>query len=199
MYRLRHRIYVEQRGWTALRRTDGREVDQFDTDEAVYLLGIDRAGAVTGGVRLVPTTQPHLMRDVFPHIVTLGAVPRDQRVYEWTRYFLAHEPAGRTERRRQSGELLVAMFEYGLAVGLTHYSLVCDTFFLSMMQEAKWHVLPLGEPTPYAEGTCIAVIFEVSDAVLTTTRDVRGVLGPVLTFSLHPPPFAENEAVRIAA
>ncbi len=42
MHRIRHRIYVEGRGWKALRKSDGREVDEFDTDDAVYLLGLSR-------------------------------------------------------------------------------------------------------------------------------------------------------------
>jgi acyl-homoserine lactone synthase len=187
MYRVRHRIYVDGRGWSGLRRADGRERDEFDTEHAVYLLGLDEEGTVTGGSRLVPTTQPHLMRDVFAHIVTRGEIPHDERIVEWTRYFLTQEPADRTKRRREAGMLLCAMFEYGLLTGLTHISLVCDTFFLPMMEEARWNVMPLGDPTAYREGVCVAVIFEVSRAVLASTRAARGVSGPALFFSPYPP------------
>lgn len=187
MYRIRHRIYVEGRRWRALERPDGREIDAFDTHDAVYLLGLSDSGTVTAGTRLTPTTKPHLMRDVFPHIVTLGAIPQDELTYEWTRYFLTNEPAERTERRKAAGELLCAMFEFGLAKGLKRFSLVCDTFFLPMMREARWAITPLGVPTPYAEGICIAILFEVSQAALQSTRDVRGVPGPVLRYAPHPP------------
>ena len=34
-FRLRHDIYVKQRKWMALDRPDGREIDQFDTEDAV--------------------------------------------------------------------------------------------------------------------------------------------------------------------
>ncbi len=187
MYRIRHHLYVERRGWSALRREDGREIDQFDTADAVYLLGLDETGAVTGGTRLIPTTAPHLMRDVFAHAVTLGEIPCSDSVFEWTRYFLTREPEDRTARRRQAGELLCAMFEFGLAHGLSHFSLVCDTFFLPMFHEAQWAIKLLGVPTPYAEGTCIALTFECSREALMSTREVRGVAGPVLTKTAHPP------------
>lgn len=187
MYRIRHRIYVDGRGWGALRRDDGREIDEFDTPDAVYLLGLDECCEVTGGTRLIPTTRPHLMRNVFAHAVSLGTIPDSESVYEWTRYFLASEPAGRTTRRRQAGELLCAMFEFGLAQGLTHFSLVCDTFFLPMFHEARWNIRLLGAPTPYDEGTCIALLFEVSHEALLSTREVRGVCGPVLTKTSRPP------------
>jgi len=199
MYRIRHRIYVEGRGWSGLRKPDGREVDEFDTADAVYLLGLDAGGAVTAGSRLVPTKKPHLMRDVFPHLVTNCQVPQNDRIYEWTRYFLTSEPAGRAARRRASGELLCAMFEYGLAAGLTHFSLVCDTFFLPMFREARWKITELGAPAAYAEGICIAVTFEVSEAVLDSTREVRGVCAPSLAFSMRPPPFYASQLDHIAA
>lgn len=199
MYRLRHRIYVKGRGWSALAKPDGREIDQFDTDDAVYLLGLDEDGRVQSGVRLVPTTGPHLMRDVFPHALSWGRVPNDERIYEFTRYFLTQESGDREERRRAAGENLCALFEFGLARGLTHISLVCDTFFMPSMLECGFKVHPLGLPTPYDEGTCIAVIFEVSEDVLRSTRCARGVRGPVLTFSPLPPPNARAFDAAIAA
>ena len=161
MFRIRHDIYVRRRGWKALARPDGREIDQFDTDDAVYLLGLDEAGHVTSGLRLVPTTKPHLIRDVFPHAVTWGRIPSDEHIYEFTRYFIVGGKIGMRGKRRAAGELLCAMFEYGIAAGLTHISLLCDTFFLPHMLECNWKVHPLGLPTPYDEGTCIAVLFEV--------------------------------------
>lgn len=199
MYRIRHRIYVEGRGWRALARPDRREIDEFDTEDAIYLLGLDSNGRVQSGLRLLPTTGPHLMRDIFPHALTWGRVPNDNRIYEITRYFLTDEPADRGERRRTAGEILCAMFEFGLARGLTHISLVCDTFFMPTMLECGFKVHPLGLPTPYAEGTCIAVLFEVSHDVLANTRRVRGISGSVLTFSPFPPPNAKVYDDAIAA
>src|SRR3954454_14642697 len=61
MYRIRHDIYVGRRVCTALARPDGRDVDQFDTEDAVYLLGLDSFGQVCSGLRLNPTTAPHLI------------------------------------------------------------------------------------------------------------------------------------------
>lgn len=187
MFRIRHDIYVKQRDWTALDRPDGREIDQFDTEAAVYLLGIDATGGVYSGVRLSPTMGPHLIGDMFSHVVTLGDVPRSDAIFEMTRYFVAGHGLTREERRRKGGEVLCAMFEYGLARGLTQFSLLCDTFFMPSMLELKWKVRPLGVPTPYREGSCIAVLFDITHDALERTRAVRDVKGPVLSFSPTPP------------
>src|SRR2546430_12840948 len=85
MFRIRHDIYVGRRGGKALEKPDGRDIDQFDTDNTVYLLGIDSDGSVTAGLRLNPTTGPHLIRDIFPHTVTEGPIPVGDNIYEFTR------------------------------------------------------------------------------------------------------------------
>jgi acyl-homoserine lactone synthase len=66
-FRLRYEIYVKERGWKALERPDGRDIDQFDTDAATYLLALEGRRLI-GGLRVVPTTSPTLMSDVFPQL-----------------------------------------------------------------------------------------------------------------------------------
>src|SRR5690242_10720737 len=101
------------------------------------------------------------------------------------------------KRRQAAGELLVAMFEYGLVIGLNRISLLCDSFFLNTALEMKWRVKPLGLPTKYDEGTCIAILFEVSHEVADSTREVRGVRGPVLAYETAPPPYAANDNAKV--
>jgi len=186
MYRLRHRIYAGRRGWKALQRADGRDVDQFDTEDTIYLLDLTPDGSVTSGLRLNPTTKPHLINTLFPHAVTFDSIPVSDHIHEITRYFVVPERLPRDGRRRAGGALITAMLEYGLMIGLTHISLLCDAFFMSTMLEMRWKVRVLGLPTPYPEGTCIAVIFEVSQEAVANTREVRGVDGPVWIYSADP-------------
>lgn len=198
MFRLRHRIYVEQRGWQRLARTDRREIDQFDTPDATYLLGLDSDGEITAGLRLIPTLKPHLMRDVFSHLVSWGEVPSDPRIYEATRCFVVDDKPSEMAKRA-AGEIFCAAFEYGLSNGLTHISLVCDAFFIPMMLENGWGIRPLGLPMPYDEGTCIAVLIEISARSVLSTRAQRSIAPNPLVFSPTPPPFARPELYPIAA
>src|SRR6185437_16692626 len=183
MFRLRHEIYVGRRGWKALEKADGRDVDQFDTDATVYLLSIDDEGQVTGGLRLNPTTGPHLIRDILPHTVAGEEIPVGEHIYEFTRWFVVKERVSAEENRRVAGELLVAMLEYGKHIGLTHISLCCDAFFWKTMQETRWDVRRLGPITRYPEGKCISVLFEVSDRMIANTRETRDVRGPVWLYA----------------
>ena len=53
VFRLRHKVFVEEMGWKALAKPDGREIDQFDTKHAVHMLYLE-GGEVLGYQRLLP-------------------------------------------------------------------------------------------------------------------------------------------------
>ena len=169
-YRVRHEEYVNGRGWKALARPDGREIDQFDNADATYLLWADGA-EVLGGARLIPTHKPHLMSDVFPHIVTLGSLPRTPRVWELTRLFSTRSGDSQASRRRVTGDVFSAMFELAIAYELEAISIVCDAFFVTRFLSMGLEVKPLGLPTPYAEGICVAVMLP---ATMSQLRIARG-------------------------
>ena len=52
-YRLRHDVFVDELGWSDLKREDGREIDQFDDSRAVHMLCIE-GDRVLGYQRLLP-------------------------------------------------------------------------------------------------------------------------------------------------
>jgi acyl-homoserine lactone synthase len=168
-YLVRYDLYVKGRGWKALDRPDGREIDQFDTLDATYLIWADGL-EVVGGARFVPTDKPHLMSEIFPHIVTFGSVPRNPRVWEITRLFTSRGGKSSANRRSVTGEVFCAMFELGVVRRLEGISVVCDTFFLPRLLEAGIEVKPLGLPTPYDEGTCIACFIPVNLDQLSAAR-----------------------------
>lgn len=168
-YRIRHDLYVNFRGWKALDRPDGREIDQFDNEDARYLIWAD-GSEVVGGARFVPTIKPHLMSEVFPHIVTLGEIPHDPQVWELTRIFTSRGGNSRVNRRRVTLDVFAAMFEVAVEFRLKAISVVCDTFFLPRLLERGIDATPLGLPTPYPEGTCIAIRIPISLEQLAAAR-----------------------------
>src|ERR1700742_3562605 len=85
MFHLRHRIFVEKMGWEALRKNDRLEKDQFDTEDAIYLLLTQDDGTVIGTHRMLPTVKPHLFSEVFPKTCQVKGVQRGEKVLELTR------------------------------------------------------------------------------------------------------------------
>jgi acyl-homoserine lactone synthase len=173
-FRLRHDIFVGERGWEALRRPDGRDIDAYDDDNAVYLLAID-GGRVVGGQRLYPTLIPHMISEVFPHLATRG-VPRAPTIFEWTRYFVVKERRmGRTDCR-----LLAGLQEFCLAEGITEVTAVVEMWWLPRWQQSGFKVRPLGLPAPVGGEACLAASIRISEESLASVRRLGGLRGSCL-------------------
>ncbi len=172
-FRLRHLIYVEERGWHDLRREDGLERDQFDNDNAVHLLAI-RSHEVVGGSRMIRMSHPTLLSEVFPRLVQRGELPRDHASMEWTRMFVA--PAHRTGHgsRSVAGALLCGGMEYCLAVNARQVGGVMDTFWLPLWQRFGWKTRHLGLPEEISGSMTLAAFWDVDQKALDGARAVTG-------------------------
>jgi acyl homoserine lactone synthase len=87
MYRLRSAAFSERLGWDVT-SVEGRETDRFDDLAPTYMIVRDRhqADQALGCWRLLPTTGPYMLRDVFPELLGDVPVPADPRVWEISRY-----------------------------------------------------------------------------------------------------------------
>jgi acyl-homoserine lactone synthase len=184
-HRLRHDVFVGERGWKALERPDGRDVDAFDNRGAIYLLAID-GERIVGGQRLYPTVLPHMLSEVFPYLATRGGVPSAPDVFEWTRYFVVKERRiGRTDCM-----LLAALQQFCLEEGIAQVTAVVETWWLPRWQQAGFKARPLGLPAPVEGEPSLAVAIDISEESLAAVRTKarlpasvlvrRGRIGPVV-------------------
>jgi acyl-homoserine lactone synthase len=178
MYRIRHAIYVKERGWKALDRPDGRDIDQFDTDEAEYLLVLERE-KVVGGMRMVPTLAPTLMSELFPQLCVRPVI-RQSDVLELSRIFVIPERRGDQAKPHVEDMLLCSVMEYGLESGLSQFAIVLETWWLPRLQERGWRVTPLGLPEDIDGMSTIAVAVEVSEESVAHLRNHRNITGQLL-------------------
>ena len=80
MYKLRHTVFAERLKWTSLNNSQ-REINLYDVINPVYLICRDPAGEVVGCWRLLPTTGPYMLKDIFPHL--LWGAPPPERPDTW--------------------------------------------------------------------------------------------------------------------
>lgn len=84
----RHKIFIERLGWQ-LPVENGMERDQFDRKDTLYVIARDGKGAICGCARLLPTTGPYLLGDVFPNLLPDTPTPRDDSIWELSRFAAA--------------------------------------------------------------------------------------------------------------
>lgn len=178
MFRIRYQIYICERGWIELDHENGRERDRFDNPDATYILSFDEEGHVTAGGRFVPTTKPHLLSEVFPHLVVGRPVPRGPTITEWTRIFI--HPAHRDSE--MLGKLVTAKVEYLVKTGATHMTVVSDTFFIPMGLEIGWEWEYLGPPVNDGRDEYVATIMTINEETLARTRSFYGITQDLVVF-----------------
>jgi N-acyl-L-homoserine lactone synthetase len=88
LLRYRYRVFVERLGWN-VPTEDGMEFDEFDREDTVYVVARDRWGRINGCSRLLPTSKPYLLAEVFPQLMNGQALPRRHDTWEISR-FTAH-------------------------------------------------------------------------------------------------------------
>jgi N-acyl-L-homoserine lactone synthetase len=111
----RHKVFVEQLGWE-LQTQDGMELDQFDRPDTVYVVAQDDKGHISGCARLLPTTRPYLLLEVFPQLLNGLLPPSSLEVWELSR-FAAVDLNNSTSTQGQ--------FSSPIAIGLLRKSIAC--------------------------------------------------------------------------
>jgi N-acyl-L-homoserine lactone synthetase len=178
MHEDRKRVFVDTLGWDIPH--DGVfEIDRYDNDAAEYLILQDsRTHRHLGSVRLLRTTGPHMLADVFPFLCE-GDVPRGPHIGEITRLIVSPSVPYR-ERQAVRNQVARATIEYALMTGIEKFTAVCEMSMLSQILASGWRVDPLGLPQ-CVDGSMIgALILHVEANSISKTRDTWRHPGPAL-------------------
>lgn len=188
-FRARHRIYVEEKAWRDDDQT-GVEIDQFDTDDATYLIGVID-GRVMTGTRLIPTDRPHLLSEVFPHMCATPT--RSPRVAEWTRGFIIPEFREKGIGPIK-GQFCATVMEYCLKEGIEQIGGVQDLYWLPVWKRYSWNVRPIGDPTQIDGRWCVAALFDVTPEAYAQAARCGGMTHSILIHRGPYKPFVEAQS-----
>lgn len=193
MHELRARVFDERLQWDVTVK-DGREEDGFDRADPLYLLSVNgTTGRLEGSVRILPTTGPNMLRDVFPQLLPDGLVVESPLVWETSRFCIdpgiGHDANGRINR--VTTELLCGLVEIGLKAGLTHFVSVYDARMARIFRSANCPGEVIGTPLRIGRVMTYAGLFDVSPQLWDGIAAKAGIDAPLL--------FPETQVARSAA
>ena len=161
MYQERKRVFIDLLRWD-LPALDGQyEIDQFDTPSTIYLIIADTDGKHLGSLRLLPTTQPHVLGDVFPGLCNLDN-PRLPDVWEISRLCLSRGIRA-AERRIVRDKLATALTLFARDNGIRAYCCVADMPWYTQILSFGWRCEPLGLPQDLPCGMLAALMIHIDD------------------------------------
>lgn len=178
VWRFRHVQFVERLGWTELSNEDGREVDRFDTDDAIHLVA-EKDDKVVGYTRLLRTTGPHLLSDVYPQIMQGNGWPREKTVYEWTRC-ISDVDAGKFGNIQASHLLITGVLEFCLAAGIRGMIVETHPKLVTWMLETGYQVETLNTPQDMNGVPVVPVYIPATQAALDRHHAMFGITQSVL-------------------
>ena len=168
MHRIRKSVFADRLGWDVTVRGE-LEIDEYDAVGPSYLLSMDRHAAVNGCVRLLPTTGPNMLRDIFPSFVTRAAVPYGERVWEASRFAVSgngSSVAAEAGLSQVTYELLIGVLKFGLSNGITMIVCVVDVRMERILRRAGWKLERLGPAQRIGKTIAMAGQLEVSAQIL---------------------------------
>lgn len=169
MHQIRARVFKDRLNWD-VDVVDGKEIDVFDDCDPVYLLSINpETDQVEGSLRLLQTTGPNMLRDVFPQVVADGLIVESPTVWESSRFSIDPDLPQTSDARRVhriTSELLYAIVEVGLLAGLTDVVSVYDARMARIFRAAGCPAVVIGGPVVIGTTRTYAGLFEMSYRML---------------------------------
>ena len=186
MYRMRAEVFSGRLGWEVT-VTDGRETDRFDDEDPLYLVSLDETtGSLKGAVRLLPTTGPNMLRDVF-QILTPEGAPESPLIWESSRFAInpgIFQGEDRVKANHRVNaitlELLCGIVEVCQKSGIEHIVSVFDARMARIFRSVDCPFDVIGTPTRIGKTMTHAALFEMSDGMRQRLGQVGGIDKPVL-------------------
>lgn len=180
MHRQRKAVFVDRAGWRVPVVAD-LEIDRYDLlDDTVYLLAKDEPhGPLLASTRLLRTTGPHLMQDLYS-ASSRAAIPAGPRVWEASRFCTALGIGGRQKRLGLLWEIIGAVLELALAAGIEQVIFAANRALLPLALTCGWDARTLGPTTSDGDDEVTAVAAAITPEGLRRVRDRHLLPDPII-------------------
>lgn len=183
MFRLRKRVFCDRLGWD-VQVTEGREIDLFDSLDPAHVISVDDEGKVVGCMRLLQTTGPHMLADVFSSILDGEPPLRSSTVWEATRFCVDTQRLSRGRGRNTisyvTSEVMIGAFEFAMTAGVQDAVAVIDPVMNRVLQRSGNAPYGyLGSPKPMGKVVALAALMDCSEQRVASIRAFAGIEGNI--------------------
>jgi N-acyl-L-homoserine lactone synthetase len=179
MHKLRARVFQDRLGWDVSVKND-MERDLFDDLNPAHVVCLDEDGDVVGCMRLLQTTGPHMLSDVFYDILDGEPPLRSAQIWEATRFCVDTQKlkGGKTRNSISyvTSEVMIGAFEYALKAGVLDAIAVIDPVMSRVLKRSGNAPYDyLGSAKPMGKVTAMAALMDCSDTRISGIRAFSGI------------------------
>ncbi|MDP5215911.1 acyl-homoserine-lactone synthase [Ruegeria sp. 2205SS24-7] len=179
MFQLRARVFGGRLGWE-VNVEDGKEIDDFDSLDPAYVVGLNDDGNVVSCVRALQTTGPHMLSDVFSAILDGEPPIRSATVWESTRFCVDTNRLTRGKDRNSVSyatcELMIGSLEFAQRSGITDIVTVIDPVMdrvLKRSDNAPYDYV--GKKVGMGKVPALAALLDCSEERINRVREFSGI------------------------
>ena len=179
-------------GWDLKVDQLGREIDEYDLMNPLYVILRDADGHHLASSRVMPTTGPTMIADHFSDM-TDGVQIESPLIWETTRFFVARRGK---DSIRNAAALMWAGCQLGLRSGIEFYTGVTAMHMVRVFSTCGWPAEVIGERKDKVDGHLAACLWEVNEDICERLRRRAKIeKGEYdLTVYRRPPPAIDREA-----
>ena len=179
MHRLRAQVFQGRLGWD-VNVVGGMEIDKFDDLDPAHIVNVGSDGRVLGCMRLLQTTGPHMLADVFSPLLDGEPPLRSSSIWEATRFCVDTGNLGRGKGPNTisyvTSEIMIGAFEFGLASGIKDAVAVIDPIMDRVMKRSGNAPSGyLGSPKPMGKVTALAALMDCTKERIESIRAYSGI------------------------
>lgn len=200
IFQLRNVVFKERLGWQ-VECLHGREIDEFDTKDAVYGTVINKHESLVGCFRLLPTTKPYMLKNIFSEVLHGATAPEDERVFECSRFAVLPSvtgPATLHEIYKITAELLGLQITFCLERGIHTVVSVTDTRFERILQRSGLFCERYGPPIQIGVTRAVAGFMHPTKGSLAAVNIALSRIHKHMEFAGAPIAIQSEEQLRTA-
>jgi len=194
MFRLRHEVFKERLDWEVGAGGD-RERDMFDDLDPVYIV-CEEEGEVLGSWRLLPTTGPYMLKNVFPELLYGMPAPEGPDIWEISRFAVSKRVIGNESLgtiKTVTNILLKELFKFAERRQISRIVAVADVRFERILKRAGLLTQRFGAPLQIGVTRAVSGYADVSEL------NVRRLALGLDDVAAAPPQFQIASDLKIAA
>jgi acyl-homoserine lactone synthase len=180
MHYQRKAVFVDRACWN-IPVIANQEIDRYDGLAGTrYLLAKEQlAGPVLASARLLATTGPHLMQELYSAAYRSG-LPAGPKVWEVSRYCTSPSVGGRDKRLGLLWEIICGIMEMALMHGIENVIFTANRALLPRALESGWSARTQGQTMSDGDDEVTAVVAAITSEGLDRVRTRHGVSAPVI-------------------
>ncbi|MEL7467173.1 MAG: acyl-homoserine-lactone synthase [Paracoccaceae bacterium] len=151
--------FKEDLGWDLDIDPEGREIDQYDLMNPLYVILKNDAGRHLASGRLLPTTGPTMIADHFSDLTDDVAI-ESSLIWEVTRVFVAERGK---DSVRNAARLMWGGAQIGLRSGVEFYVSVTPKYMTRVFAACGWPAEIIGEKVTEKDGHLCACLWEINE------------------------------------